>query len=125
MEEKHDDEWRSIRDPRIPLGIPRAARPEYGPSVQEYFKHKHTTVGPGRFYGAVATVNKHTRKIIQMFKKYVPTPEHYTQDDLRKDVAAALQRARQAGVHSVVCQRIIHAVADSEAVRRATMEAVI
>jgi hypothetical protein len=60
-----------------------------------------------------------------MFKKYVPTPERYTEDDLRKDVAAALQRARQARIHSVVAQRIIHAVADAEAQRRATTEAVI
>jgi hypothetical protein len=60
-----------------------------------------------------------------MFKKYVPTPERYTEDDLRQDVAAALQRARQAGVHSVICQRVIHAVADAEAQRRATTEAVI
>jgi hypothetical protein len=52
-----------------------------------------------------------------MFKKCVPTQERYTDADLRKDVETALQRARKAGIHSVVCQRIIHSVADSEAVR--------
>jgi hypothetical protein len=32
-----------------------------------------------------------------IFKKHNPTPERYTEDDLRKDVAVALQRARDAG----------------------------
>jgi hypothetical protein len=60
-----------------------------------------------------------------IFKKHNPTPERYTEDDLRKDVAVALQRARDAGIHSVVCQRVIHSVADAEAQRRAMSEPVI
>jgi hypothetical protein len=62
---------------------------------------------------------------MSIFTKHNPTPQRYSEDDLRRDVAAALQRARVARIHSVVCQRIIHGVADAEAQRRATMEAVI
>lgn len=60
---------------------------------------------------------------MNIFQKHT-TPK-YGEEDLRHDVAAALQRARQAGIHSVVAQCIIHAVADAEAQRRATIEAVI
>jgi hypothetical protein len=49
----------------------------------------------------------------------------YGEEDLRPDVQAALELAPQAGIHSVVCQRIIHTVADAEAQRRAMTEAVI
>jgi len=59
-----------------------------------------------------------------MFKKHNQTPE-YDEDALRRDVFAALERARQARIHSVVIQRVIHGVADSEAQRRAMFEAVI
>ena len=59
-----------------------------------------------------------------MFKKHNQTPE-YDEDALRRDVFAALERARQARIHSVVIQRVIHGVADSEAQRRAMTEAVI
>jgi hypothetical protein len=53
MEEKH--EWRSPRhdshlDPRIPLGMPRAGRVEYGETVQAYFQRKHATKGHGKYY---------------------------------------------------------------------------
>jgi hypothetical protein len=41
----------SCLDRRIPLGIPPAARPEFGPAVPAYFRHKHDTRGPGQFYG--------------------------------------------------------------------------
>jgi hypothetical protein len=60
-----------------------------------------------------------------MFKKHNQTPEHYEEDALRRDVIDALERARQARIHSVVIQRVIHGVADSEAQRRAMFEAVI
>jgi hypothetical protein len=60
-----------------------------------------------------------------MFKKHVPTPTRYSESDLRNDVQAALERARQARIHSVVIQHVIHGVADSEAQRRAMSEAVI
>jgi hypothetical protein len=46
-----------------------------------------------------------------MFKKHNQTPE-YDEDALRRDVFAALERARQARIHSVVIQRVIHGVAD-------------
>jgi hypothetical protein len=59
-----------------------------------------------------------------MFKKHNQTPE-YDEDALRRDVFAALERARQARIHSVVIQRVIHGVADSEAQRRAMSEAVV
>jgi hypothetical protein len=62
---------------------------------------------------------------MSIFKKHIPTPERYVESDLRNEVLAALDRARKAGIHSVVIQRIIHAVADSEARRRALTEAVI
>jgi hypothetical protein len=57
-----------------------------------------------------------------MFKKHVPTPRRYSESDLRNDVQAALERARQVRIHSVVIQRVIHGVADSEAQRRAITE---
>jgi hypothetical protein len=41
----------SCLDRRIPLGIPPAARPEFGPPAAEYFQRKHRTAGPGQFYG--------------------------------------------------------------------------
>jgi hypothetical protein len=62
---------------------------------------------------------------MSIFRKQPDEQPKYGSDDLRRGFEAALQRTRQVGVHSVVCQRIIHAVADSEAVRRATSEAVI
>jgi hypothetical protein len=68
--------------------------------------------------GRYLTLRKQT-----MSKKHNSTPPRY--EDLANDVRAALQRARQARIHSVVIQRIIRAVADSEAVRRAMIEAVI
>jgi hypothetical protein len=60
-----------------------------------------------------------------MFKKHVPTPTRYSESDLRNDVQAALERRRKAGIHSVILQRVIHGVADSEAQRRAMTAAVI
>jgi hypothetical protein len=60
-----------------------------------------------------------------IFKKHNQTPDRYSDADLRRDVEAALQRARKAGIHSVVCQRVIHGVADAEAQRRAMHEPVI
>lgn len=60
-----------------------------------------------------------------MFKKHNPTPEHYNEDDLRRDVFAALERAKHARIHSVVIQRVIHGVADLEAQRRAMTESAI
>jgi hypothetical protein len=41
----------SCLDPKIPLGIPPAARPEFGTSVPAYYQKKHRTDGPGQFYG--------------------------------------------------------------------------
>jgi hypothetical protein len=60
-----------------------------------------------------------------MFKKHVPTPTRYSESDLRNDVQAALERGRKAGIHSVILQRVIHGIADSEAQRRAMFEPVI
>jgi hypothetical protein len=60
-----------------------------------------------------------------MFKKHNPTPERYDEDALRRDVFAALERARQARIHSVVIQRVLHGVADTEAQRRAMSESVL
>jgi hypothetical protein len=60
-----------------------------------------------------------------MFKKHNQTPERYDEDALRRDVFAALERAKDAHIHSVIIQRVIHGVADSEAQRHATTEAVI
>jgi hypothetical protein len=51
MEEAQDDEWHSIRDPRIPLGRPRASRVELGETVQQYYRRKHATQGYGKYYG--------------------------------------------------------------------------
>jgi hypothetical protein len=51
MEEHDDREWHSIRDPRIPLGMPRAGRVEFGETVQAYYARKHATRGPGKYYG--------------------------------------------------------------------------
>jgi hypothetical protein len=62
---------------------------------------------------------------MSIFTKHVETPKRFTEEDLGNAVRDALRQAREAGIHSVVCQRIIHAIADAEAVRRATMEAVI
>ena len=59
-----------------------------------------------------------------MFKKHNPTPE-YDEDALRRDVIAALERAKDAHIHGVIIQRVIHGVADSEAQRRAMTVAVI
>jgi hypothetical protein len=44
-------ESESCLDRRIPLGIPFAARPEFGPAVPAYYRRKHDTSGPGQFYG--------------------------------------------------------------------------
>jgi hypothetical protein len=60
-----------------------------------------------------------------MFKKHNLTPERYDEDALRRDVFAALERVKDARIHSVIIQRVIHGVADSEAQRRAMTEAVI
>jgi hypothetical protein len=51
--EGHDDgEWRTSRyDPRIPLGMPRVARPEFGETVREYYARKYATQKPGKYYG--------------------------------------------------------------------------
>jgi hypothetical protein len=62
---------------------------------------------------------------MSIFKKHNPTPERYMESDLRNEVFAALDRARKAGIHSVIIQRVIHCVADSEAQRRAITEPVL
>jgi hypothetical protein len=41
----------SCLDRRIPLGMPPASRPEFGPTVAEYFRRKHATQGPGKYLG--------------------------------------------------------------------------
>jgi hypothetical protein len=41
----------SCLDRKVPLGIPFAARPEFGPVVPAYYQNKHRTDGPGQFYG--------------------------------------------------------------------------
>jgi hypothetical protein len=50
---------------------------------------------------------------MSIFQKH--TTSKYGEEDLRHDVASALQRARAAGVHSVICQRVIHSVAEQKA----------
>jgi hypothetical protein len=54
--EQEEHEWRSPRhdshlDQSIPLGMPRAGRVELGQTVQEYYKQKHATHGPGKYFG--------------------------------------------------------------------------
>jgi hypothetical protein len=60
-----------------------------------------------------------------MFKKHNPTSERYCLDDLRRDIADAIERASAARIHPVEIERAVHAIADSQAQRRATTTAVI
>jgi hypothetical protein len=62
---------------------------------------------------------------MNIFWKQPDEQSKYSEENLRNDVAAALQRARNARIHSVICQRVIHSVADAEAQRRATTDAVM
>jgi hypothetical protein len=41
----------SCLDRNVPLGMPPASRPEFGPTVAEYFRRKHATNGPGKYQG--------------------------------------------------------------------------
>jgi hypothetical protein len=52
-------------DPNVPLGFPTAVRPEFGRDVATYYSHKHSTIGPGRFYPLHATKNAHWRALRQ------------------------------------------------------------
>ena len=58
-----------------------------------------------------------------MFKKHVPTPTRYRRRLPATMSQAALELGRKAGIHSVILQRVIHGVADSEAQRRSMFEA--
>jgi hypothetical protein len=49
----------------VPLGFPVAVRPEEGRDVDAYYRHKHATIGPGRFYPLHATKNAHWRALRQ------------------------------------------------------------
>jgi hypothetical protein len=119
----------SCLDSKVPLGMAPASRPEFGPTVAEFFRRKHATQAPGNIRGFISSLpcrgGSNHKEDQKMFKKHNQTPERYDEDALRRDVFAALERARQARIHSVVIQRVIHGVADSEAQRRAVSEAVI
>jgi hypothetical protein len=41
----------SCLDRNVPLGMPPAWRPESGPTVLDFYRRKHATVGPGKYYG--------------------------------------------------------------------------
>lgn len=41
----------SFLDRRFHIGLPTVARPESGVAVADYYKRKHATIGPGKYYG--------------------------------------------------------------------------
>ena len=60
-----------------------------------------------------------------IFRKQPDAEPRYTLDDLRSDIGAAIAKARDAHIHSVVIERACHAAGDAIAMHRATMEPVI
>jgi hypothetical protein len=60
-----------------------------------------------------------------IFRKQSDAEPRYTLDDLRRDIGAAIAKARDAHIHSVVIERACHAAGDAIAMHRATTTAVI
>ena len=60
-----------------------------------------------------------------IFRKQPDAEPRYTLDDLRRDIGAAIAKARDAHIHSVVIVRACHAAGDGVAMRRVTTTAVI
>jgi hypothetical protein len=60
-----------------------------------------------------------------IFRKQPDAEPRYTLDDLRRDIGAAIAKARDAHIHSVVIERACHAAGDGVAMRRVTTTAVI
>jgi hypothetical protein len=54
-----------------------------------------------------------------IFRHHPTEPPRYSLDNLRRDIASAVERARDAHVHSVEIERAVHAIADWQAQRRA------
>ena len=62
---------------------------------------------------------------MSIFRKQSDADPRYSLDDLRRDIGAAIAKARDAHIHSVVIERACHAAGDAIAQHRATTAAVI
>jgi hypothetical protein len=60
-----------------------------------------------------------------IFRKQPDSEPRYSLDDLRRDIAEAIERARASRIHPVEIERAVHAIADWQSQRRATTTAVI
>jgi len=62
---------------------------------------------------------------MSIFRKQSDADPRYFLDDLRRDIGAAIGKARDAHIHSVEIERACHAAGAAMAMRRATTAAVI
>jgi hypothetical protein len=53
----YDREQEALDDPSIPLGYPRAARTELGPSILAFYREKHARGQAGSYYPLHLTAN--------------------------------------------------------------------
>ena len=62
---------------------------------------------------------------MSIFRKQPDAEPRYTLDDLRRDIGAAIAKARDARIHRVIIERALHGAADAIAQQHATMTSVL